>query len=456
MTTDYARFLESKRPKPTHIGFTTDSIESHGLMPFQEHIVMESLQRGRSLIAADCGLGKTPMQLVWGNEMRQHTGKDVLILAPLAVAQQTRREGEKFDIPVTVCRKQDDIKEGINVTNYEMMKHFDPSQFGALVLDESSILKSYGGKMRAEITEFGNEIKYRLCCTATPAPNDLIEIINHAEFLSVMGGKEIIATYFIQDGNTTHKWRLKGHAKHDFWAWIATWATAVRKPSDLGFDDGDFNLPELHTVQHTVDGHVNEGWLLPMEAQTIEEQRQARRESMPQRVEAASAIANAATDAVIVWCDLNLESDALHRAIPDSVEVKGSDSIDHKVDALDGFVTGRYRVLVSKPSICGFGLNMQHCNKIVFVGLSHSYERYYQAVRRCWRFGQKRPVTAHIICAETEGAVLANIERKERESGEMMKQILTHMNHNFKLGRTREAEYESPRVELPSWIKETT
>jgi hypothetical protein len=449
----YLDFIQSKRPRPVEIGIDRD-VDSlgHGLMPFQSHIVARALKLGRCLIAADCGLGKTPMQLVWAHEMNRHTNKPVLILAPLAVAQQTKREGDKFGIDTKVCRTQDDIVPGINITNYEMLGKFDAREFGALVLDESSILKSYGGAMRQEITEFGKQIEYRLCCTATPAPNDLIEIINHADFLSVMGGKEIIATYFIQDGNTTHKWRLKGHAVEDFWSWVASWAIAVRKPSDLGFDDGAFILPPLNTIQHVVDGHINTGWLVPIEAVTLEDQRQARRESMPERVRMASEIANNTDGPFLMWCDLNAESEALKAAIPGAIQVRGSDSPEHKTDAFLGFTDGRYRVLVSKPSIAGFGMNWQHCADMAFVGISHSYERYYQAVRRCWRFGQTRQVNAHVVIAETEGAVLNNIERKERESVIMMEKIVRHMNFDFKLGKTREMEYTQPFVTLPNWI----
>lgn len=449
----YLDFIQSKRPRPVDVGIDIDAATlGHSLMPFQERIVSRALKLGRCLIAADCGLGKTPMQLAWAHEMHKFTRKPILILAPLAVAQQTKREGDKFTIPVNVCREQSQVIDGINITNYEMLPHFDPAAFGALVLDESSILKSYGGAMRQEITEFGKQIEYRLCCTATPAPNDLIEIINHADFLSVMGGKEIIATYFIQDGNTTHKWRLKGHAVDDFWSWVSSWAIACRKPSDLGFDDGAFILPPLNTIQHVVGGHINEGWLVPIEAVTLEDQRQARRESLPERVAMAAEIANATDRPFLVWCDLNSESEALKSAIPGAVQVRGSDSIEHKIDAFLGFTDGRYRVLVSKPSIAGFGMNWQHCADMAFVGISHSYERYYQAIRRCWRFGQTQQVNAHVICAETEGAVIQNIERKERESAIMMAKIVAHMNQDFKLGKTREMAYVQPFVNLPNWI----
>lgn len=450
---NYADFIASKTAKTHERGFQVDAATlGHKLMPFQAECVARCLKWGRGLIAADCGLGKTPMQLAWAERMHEHTGRDVLIFAPLAVSQQTQREGVKFGVPVNVCRSQNDVRPGVNITNYEMLEHFDAAQFGALVLDESSILKNYGGKLRHALTDFGAQIEYRLCCTATPAPNDLLEIVNHAEFLGVMQGKEIIATYFIQDGNTTHKWRLKGHAKHDFWAWVSSWAIAVRKPSDLGFDNGAFVLPALNIIQHTVDGHINEGFLTPMEAQTLMERAHARRESKDERVSKAAELANATDRPFLVWCDLNSESEALHKAIPDSVEVKGSDSIDHKIDAMMGFSEGRYRVMVSKPSICGFGMNWQHCADMAFVGLSDSFERYYQAVRRCWRFGQTQPVNAHIICAETEGAVVSNIERKERESSEMMEQIVRHMNEDFRLGRRNVAPVTNSTLVLPEWL----
>jgi hypothetical protein len=453
MTTkiSYDDFLKSKRITHTSEGIETS--QTHPMLyPFQEKIVDWALRKGRAAIFADCGLGKTPIQLYWAAEVHSHTRKPILIVAPLAVSQQTKREGVKFGVDVHVVRDQSDVKMGVNITNYEMIEHFDSSKFGGLVLDESSILKSYGGKFRKFITEWAERIPYRLACTATPAPNDLIELINHAEFLGVLGGKEAIALFFIQDGNTTHKWRIKGHAQDDFWAWVASWAMAIRAPSDLGFDDGDFVLPALNVTQHDVDGHINEGFLVPMEARTLQEQQQARRESLPARVAQCAEMANATAQPCLVWCGLNIESEALAKAIHDAVEVKGSDSNDDKAARMLGFSDGQHRVLVTKPSIAGFGMNWQHCNKMAFVGLSHSFEQYYQAVRRCWRFGQTRDVDAHVIVANTEGAVVDNIKRKEQQAASMMRDLVKHMGGEYEHMRD-DSRYEYRKAaNLPNFV----
>lgn len=425
---DYQSFLASKRVTIAPSGFEVETADTHSMLfPFQQAIVRWALHRGRAAIFADCGLGKTPMQLAWASHVHRHTGRDVLILAPLAVARQTQREGDKFAVPVTVCRTQADVRPGVNIANYEMLPHFDREAFGGLVLDESSILKAFDGTTRKAITEFGRVIPFRLACTATPAPNDLIELTNHAEFLDVMSGKEIIALFFTQDGNTTHAWRLKGHAREDFWRWMALWSVAVRKPSDLGFSDEGFVLPSLRHYQHEVESAPLDGHLFATEAQTLQERREARRLSLADRVALAAALVNASDEPWVVWCNLNAESEALAKAIPDAIEVTGSDSPEHKEAALLGFSRGEHRVVVSKPTIAGFGLNWQHCARMVFVGLSDSYEQLYQATRRCWRFGQTRPVDVHLVTAESEGAVVKNIQRKEQQAEEMFASIVSHM-----------------------------
>ncbi len=425
----YADFLQTKMPEVGDAGFAVaDDTINPALYDWQRQVVAWACKKGRAALFEDCGLGKTFQQLEWARLVHEHTSGNVLILAPLAVAQQTKTEGAKIGIDVTVCRAQSDVTPGLNIANYEMLRHFDPAQFSGIVLDESSILKSYDGKTRTALTEFSRGIAYRLCCTATPAPNDLAELTNHAEFLSVMTGKEILALFFRQDGNTTHKWRLKGHARQHFWRWLAGWSVAVRSPSDLGYEDGDFILPPL-TIDEVVlpAEQPVDGRLFMEPAVTLQERRSARRGSMDGRVAAAAALANDSTEPWLILCDLNDESDALKRAIPDAVEVRGSDSIEHKVDALLGFSEGRYRVMVSKPSIVGFGMNWQHCSNLAFVGLSDSYEQFYQAVRRCWRFGQKSPVQCHVITSELEGRVVENIKRKEAQAEEMMDELTKHM-----------------------------
>jgi DNA modification methylase len=428
----YSAFLESKRIAAMPVGFDLPDDAMHpSLFPFQRDIVRWSVRRGRAALFCDCGLGKTRMQLEWARAVVDHTGRDVLILAPLAVAAQTAREGAAIDLPVTVCRDGGDVRPGVNITNYERLHHFTPERFAGIVLDESSILKGFNGATRKAITDFAETIYYRLACTATPAPNDLIELTNHAEFLGIMSGKEIIALFFTQDGNTTHQWRLKGHAREDFWTWMASWSVAVRAPSDLGYADGAFVLPALRMCPHVVPSKVTTGTLFAIDALTLQERQQARRDSLDERVQRTAALVNASDEQWIVWCDLNAESTALTKAISDAVEVTGSDTPEHKEQAVLDFVDGKTRVLVSKPSIMGFGVNLQNCAHMAFVGLSDSYEQQYQAIRRCWRFGQTRPVDVHVITAEAEGAVVKNIQRKERQAKTMMDQIVKHIHHEL-------------------------
>lgn len=448
----YLDFLQSKKRKPQAKGFEIND-DWHYLWDWQRDIVAWAIRQGTAALFEDCGLGKTRQQLAWADSISKHTGGNVLVVAPLAVADQTQKEGAQCGITTHICRHQRDCKPGINITNYEMVHHFDRSFFDAIVLDESGILKSYSGKYRQSLTEFADTIPYRLCCTATPAPNDLIEIVNHAEFLGVLRGKEIVARFFIQDGNTTHKWRLKGHASKDFYRWMGMWARAVRKPSDLGYCDNGFNLPSLHIHKHMVDGHVSDGYLIPIVANTLQERQQARRESMCARVDAIADIANNTPDPVIVWCDYNAESEALKKAIGGAVEVKGSDTSDHKISAMSGFSNGTHRVLVTKPSIAGFGMNWQHCAMMCFAGLSDSFEQYYQAIRRCYRFGQTRPVHVHIACADTEEAVINNIMRKQKDAEEMMYQLVKHMNDGLS-GRNQSDDFyhRNGGLEMPKWI----
>lgn len=425
----YEDFLATKRIAAQPVGFDVAPETLNGaLKPFQAAIVRWALRRGRAAIFADCGLGKTLMQLEWARHVHQHTGMPVFILAPLAVAEQTKREGKKFGIPVTVCATDADVPSDCGITNYEKLHHFTPGEFGGIVLDESSILKAFSGSTRKAITEFAKSIPFRLACTATPAPNDLIELCNHSEFLDVMSGKEIIALFFTQDGNTTHAWRLKGHARNEFWRWLASWSVALRRPSDLGFSNEGYELPPLQMHQIEVQANAPlQTYLVPVEAVTLDEQRQARRDSLTERVQACAALVNTSTEPWVVWCDLNAESEALARDIPDAVEIRGSDSDDHKTRSMLQFSEGTIRVIVSKPSICGHGMNWQHCAKIAFVGLSHSFEQVYQATRRCWRFGQVNPVDCYVIISETEGAVVRNIQRKERQATEMMEELVKHM-----------------------------
>ena len=427
MSVAYADFIERKMRRDPETGFFPPEL-SDALYPFQREITEWALRRGRAAIFADCGLGKTPMQLEWAHRVVRETGGDVLILAPLAVSSQTAREGDKFSVDVNVCREASDIRPGVNITNYERLERFWDRDWAGVVLDESSILKAFDGKTRQALIEWAQRYPFRLCCTATPSPNDYMELGGHADFLGVLSHKQMLAEFFVNDGISAGSWRLRGHAREHYWRWVATWARALRSPADLGYEDGGFELPPLNVETISVDADsVTEDRLFSVPVATMQERRQARRESISERVEIAQEIVNASAESWVVWCDLNDESDALTRAIPDAVEVRGSDHPDVKEERLIAFSTGEARVIVTKPSIAGWGLNWQHCSNVLFVGLSDSYEQYYQAVRRCWRFGQELPVRVVIVASNREQAVLENVRRKEKQAMEMFEEIVEAM-----------------------------
>ena len=447
----YADFLRGKSVAPPPCGFEAEALSS-ALFPIQRDIDAWALRRGRAAIFCPCGFGKTPMQLEWA----RHIPGDVLILAPLAVAQQTVREGEKFGIPVRYARHESERKPGITITNYEMMEQFNLPAFTGVVLDESSIIKHVDSKTRGRVIEAFKHTPYRLACSATPAPNDYMELGNHAEFLGVMTRAEMLSMFFVHDGGETQKWRLKGHAERDFWRWLASWAVMIRMPSDLGYPDGDFILPPLRMHEHVIDvERPTEGYLFALEAVSLQDRIAARRESIQERVSECARLVNASSEPWVVWCALNAESTALARAIPDAVEVKGSDSNEHKEAAFEGFASGRIRVLVSKSSIAGYGLNWQHCHNQAFVGLSDSWEDFHQSIRRCYRFGQKKPVDVHLIIASTEGAVLKNIKAKEDAAKEMGDKVVEHvrdaMRANIKGSAKVSDAYETEVAEGEGW-----
>lgn len=424
--TAYDAFVLSKARLAPATGLSVVPPLNSRMFPFQRDIAAWALRRGRAAIFADCGMGKTLMQLEWAN----HIPGRVLVLAPLAVAEQTVREGREFGIEVHYARSQlAASNHRIVVTNYEMLHHFDPTQWTGVVLDESSILKSYDGATRTAIIETFSQTPFRLACTATPAPNDFMELGNHAEFLGVMTRPEMLAMYFVHDGGETQQWRLKGHAQDAFWRWLCSWAVTCRKPSDLGYDDTGFNLPPISYHQHTVAAsRPTDGFLFALPAASLAERIDARRETVGERVASVVRLVNTTPGPWVVWCGLNAESSALASGIPDAVEVTGSDSVEVKERALAQFADGKIRVLVTKPSIAGFGMNWQHCHQMAFVGLSDSWEQYYQAVRRCWRFGQRHPVNVHVVTADTEGAVVANIRRKEADADRMAQEMVAHMH----------------------------
>lgn len=452
----YHDFIKQKAMIDPDTGLSVVPALNPMLHQHQADMVTWALKRGRAALFADCGLGKGPMQMEWATRQPH----EAIIVAPLAVAHQFVREAEKFGIDLAYAKDQSQITKRITVTNYERLENFHIDQFGAVALDESSILKSHSGAYSTWIIDAFKNTPFRLSSSATPAPNDVMELGTQAEFLGVMTRGEMLAMYFTHDGGDTSKWRVKGHAQKAFWEWMASWAVMIRKPSDLGYSDCGFELPPLHMHEHCVKVDApTTGFLFAVEAQTLQERQQARRDSIHDRVKACANIVNASTEPFLVWCNLNDESDALAAAIPDAIEVRGSDSDEHKEKAIAGFLDGSIRVLVSKPRIMGMGLNFQHCASMAYVGLSDSYEQLYQSIRRCWRFGQTRPVNVHVITAETEGAVVSNIKRKEREAEETYNNMIDHMKdlnaaslHGQSL-RNKGEYAPTVQIQIPAWLE---
>jgi DNA modification methylase/superfamily II DNA or RNA helicase len=441
MTTEYEQFIESKRIVAQRSGFDVNPSQVHpALFPFQRDIVCWALRKGRAAVFADTGLGKTRIQIEWA----RLTGQNTLIVAPLSVARQTVREGQRIGVDVHYVRSQGQVgDDGIYITNYEMIEHFDPSCFGAVVLDESSILKALDGKTRRLLTEMFAETPYRLCCTATPAPNDRTEIGNHSEFLGITKMTDMLAMFFIHAnkevisdvggiklrrklGNDNgQEWRLKHHSEQAFYRWMASWAMSIRKPSDLGYDDSDFVLPPLSVHPLWIDyDFVPENQLVFTGLNGLAGHRTVRKETTTLRCEKAAELVNTSSEQWIVWVGLNDESRIMAGLIPDSVEVTGSDSPEAKAEAIEAFQDGKYRVLVTKCSIGGFGLNLQNAHNQVFVGLSYSWEEWYQAIRRCYRFGQKHPVNIHVVLTEVEREVFDTIMSKEAVAKDMSEQLI--------------------------------
>jgi DNA modification methylase len=441
MTTEYEQFIESKRIIAQRSGFDVNPSQVHpALFPFQRDIVCWALRKGRAAVFADTGLGKTRIQIEWA----RLTGQNTLIVAPLSVARQTVREGQRIGVEVHYVRSQGQVgDDGIYITNYEMIEHFDPSCFGAVVLDESSILKALDGKTRRLLTEMFVETPYRLCCTATPAPNDRTEIGNHSEFLGITKMTDMLAMFFIHAnkevisdvggiklrrklGNDNgQEWRLRHHGEQKFYRWMASWAMSIRKPSDLGYDDSDFVLPPLSVHPLWIDyDFVPENQLVFTGLNGLAGHRTVRKETTTLRCEKAAELVNTSSEQWIVWVGLNDESRIMAGLIPDSVEVTGSDSPEAKAEAIEAFQDGKYRVLVTKCSIGGFGLNLQNAHNQVFVGLSYSWEEWYQAIRRCYRFGQKHPVNIHVVLTEVEREVFDTIMSKEAVAKDMSEQLI--------------------------------
>ena len=453
---DYWSYLDTKSQGGVDSGFEPVWVPGF-LFDFQSAMVDWAIRKGRAAIFADCGLGKTPMGLTWASNVARKTGKPVLYLTPLAVASQTVREAHKFDIDA-VHSKDGSSAGHIVVANYERLHYFTASDFSGVVCDESSILKSFAGQRRGEITAFMRKVPYRLLQTATAAPNDYIELGTSSEALGYMGHMDMLNRFFKNDLNNSAtgrmrgevvKFRLKGHAEQPFWRWVCSWARAIRRPSDLGFDDSAFVLPPLIETEHLVEAQtLADGMLFAMPAQGLQEQREERRRTVHERCEQIAALVNNTGEPALVWCHLNDEGDMLEKMIPDAVQVSGSDSDERKEERLEAFAEGKARILITKPKIGAWGLNFQHCNHVTFFP-SHSFEQYYQSVRRCWRFGQKRPVTVDIVTTEGERGVMRNLQRKAAQSDTMFSHLVAEMNQALAIER---ATNMTKKMELPSWL----
>jgi len=467
----YADFIERKTQLDVKSGFDPVFMPDF-LYDFQRALLEWALVKGRSAIFADCGLGKTPMQLVWAENIVRQTNKNVIILCPLAVTQQLVREGEKFGIEVGISR--DGMPAGkITAINYERLHKSDASDYIGAVCDESSILKHWSGKTQSAVTRFLNKMPYRLLCTATPAPNDFVELGTSSEALGYLTHSQMLEMFFRQISDDEKKrkataddiihskrlsWRviqsiglyaLKAHAFEPFWKWVSAWARACRKPSDMDphYDDSRFVLPPLNRTDHVViPRNPPEGFLFTIPAFGLNQERQERRRTIPERCELVGELIDH-KDSAVVWCQLNDESDALEDCVADAVQVKGSQSIDQKEELLLAFLDGQARVLITKAKIAGLGLNMQHCNHVVTF-VDHSYEKFYQSIRRCWRFGQKRPVRLDVISTEGEVNVRKNMERKEKLAAQMFESIVAFMNESKHIT----AVEPSQPVEIPKWI----
>lgn len=423
---DYDKFIQTKTRRAQSFGFDPRQIKAP-LFDWQAHVVRWAIKQGRAALFEECGLGKTAQQLEWARQVCEHTGGSVIILTPLAVAHQTAQEASKFGISATVAESQEDIVgPGIWITNYEKIEKFDCSFFAGVVLDESSILKAFTGKMRKKLTDTFAETPYRLCCTATPSPNDYTEFGQHADFLGICSPAQMLATFFINDTFNTGDWRLKKHAEQEFWKWVASWAACLSKPSDIGYKDDGYILPGLNmqTIIVEVDEIAGrDGELFRHATLSATTMHKEMRLTSPARVAKVADLVNNSKEQWIVWCNTNDESEQLAKAMPDAVEIRGGDSSKKKENAADGFVDGSIRVLISKSSIFGFGLNFQNCHNVAFVGLSYSFEDFYQSLRRVYRFGQKKEVNAYIVQATTEGAIMQTIKRKIAQHQEMQERM---------------------------------
>ena len=466
VTPEYLAFLYTKTQSGERCGFAPIWMPTI-MFDFQQSLTEWALWKGRGALLEDCGLGKTVQQLVWAENVVRHTNRPVLILAPLAVTQQTAREAAKFDIEATVSN-DGRVHSGINITNYERLHYFDATSFAGVVCDESAILKSFDGARRQQITDFMRKMPYRLLCTATAAPNEYIELGTSSEALGYLGYMDMLSRFFKNNqGNSIKptvfrhggknftqlddnaKWRFKGHAEIPFWKWVCSWARAIRKPSDLGFEDGPFILPPMTERQHLVDAEtLPDGKLFALPAVGLQEQREERRRTIRERCERAAELVNNTGKSATVWCHLNDEGDLLEDLIPDAIQVSGKDDDDAKTEKFMAFIDGQARVLITKGKIGAWGLNLQHCaHSVTFP--THSFEEYYQSIRRFWRFGQSRPVVSDIVTTEGEKSVLANLQRKAQAADKMFSDLTAHMCDALHVDRSVEF---TKKEEMPHWL----
>lgn len=458
---NYYEFLRNKTTQFNSVGLDVKKEElNNTLFEWQKECVLWALKKGRCALFESCGLGKTIQQLEWAYQVHKKTGGNVLIVAPLGVAVQTaKEEAPKVHIDVNIIRSNDDIKDGINIINYEMIDNIDSNKFIGVVLDESSILKNFTGSTRTKITEKFKNTPYKLCCTATPAPNDYMELLNHAEFLNVMTTAQALSIFFINDMKTG-SWRLKGHATMDFWKWVSSWALNIELPSDIGFDDTGYILPKLNEKEEIVDINIDsddysDGLFrtIEMSATSFYKEKKRTIESRTKRVK--EIIDNNPNEQYLIWVDMNEEADKLKLLLPDAVEVRGSDKNTFKEEASQKFKSGEIKYLISKPKIFGYGMNFQNCHNVIFCGLTYSYENYYQALRRLYRFGQKEEVNSYIVLGSTEKIILETIRRKEKQQQEM-KNSMSISTKDIQLLEIKQEEKKEKKIdstiELPSWL----
>lgn len=456
---NYEDFLRQKT-----IRFSSTGIKEYKnndiLFSWQNAVTEWAINKGKAALFEDCGLGKTGQQLVWAEQVARYTNKPVIILAPLAVSLQTQREAVKFGVEAKITESQSDVIKGVNITNYEKLKHFDTSKFGGVVLDESSILKSYMGKTKRFIVDSFKDTPYKLACTATPAPNDLMELLNHAEFLGIMRSSEALSVWFIADQTQSGTYKLKGHAAKDFWQWVSSWSVCISSPSDIGYSDKGYILPKLTEINEVIkvselNDDITLGFFRDIDMSATGFYKERRR-TTKERAARCAEIAKSKNGQSVIWCGTNEESAELKKLLPEAREVKGNDNAEWKETAAVDFIDGKYKVLISKASIFGYGLNFQNCSTCIFCGLDYSYESYYQAVRRFYRFGQLKPVDVYRVIGTTERSILDTINRKHEQKANMEQSMSEHMREfqkNELKGHSFRLEFNQVKRSVPEWLR---